>query len=844
MDHIMNTYFQNYNHRFFFIFGETSDEFLESNLRFANLNKILHKHLKKRDYERIVFYEGTKGLHCHDQKSFDLAFNSNKDDEKITSSKPIQNKLFSGVLGARVIKKVLSEEEKYQENSSKELQKNMNDVDVVRHFDALMGDKKIKTAIVFTNLDDFIKHTHQETLRNFSANISKWEELSHDNENIVVFIAPKDMNIQKNENNNERYDAWGVLNNKRTEKNTIIISQPYKDEIQNLINYYRITKGLEVEWLEFDECIELLRKIAKEKNLSLKNIASKLKDITERKICFNKIEIGKAFSYSIETVGLEKLKDLQGLDYLAIEIERLVKYAKSKKIQPIEILSSEVKRIIPQPKPSNTDANLNIALLGNPGTGKTTVAQIIAEVYKENGIFEVGHIVKAKAEDLIGEHVGQTDVKTGEIIERSIGGVLFIDEAYKLTDTESPFGKETVNSLVEAMTDRAGEFAVIIAGYPNEINKFLESNPGLKRRFANQIVMKDYEPVVLESIFRDKMKKDEYSFDEEMEQLFPYFIKNWFEARDEKTFGNAGDVINLFDEMARNALFDGRKILTKNDVKENYKKHLKMQSDDVMQEALAKLDNIIGLESVKENVRGIIASIKASRLRDSDAKVSAGHYVFKGNPGTGKTTVARILGEILKELKVLPKGHFKELTREQIIKGFVGQTDEKIKEILDQAKGGILFIDEAYSLSNGGENDFGKQIIDALVSFMETNRENFTLIVAGYDEDMDKFLDANTGLKSRFSNTIIFEDYTEDELIKIFKIFAKGFVFGDHIEEKIREIFKNMKATNKHFGNGREARKLFDVIRTNLDRRVIEIPDLKENDKRLYEIQLEDLPTI
>jgi AAA+ superfamily predicted ATPase len=841
----MTTYFNTTTNRFFFILGETSDEFCKSNLEFANLHKILHNHLKKLDYKRIVFYEGTKGLHCHDQKSFDLAFNLKKTSEKDISSKFSKDKVFTGVLGARVIKKAISEEEQYKENSSCVLQKNMNDVDIVRHFDTLIKDKTVKTAVVFSNLDDFIKHTEQQVLRDFSSNIKSWDELSHDNENIIVFIAPKDMKIQKDENQNERFDSWAILNNKQKKENTIIVSQPYQDEIRNLINHYRILKDLEVDWLEFDENIKLLRKIVKEKSLSLKNLASKIRNMTQEKRVFTKIEIGKLFEHNIESVGLEKLRNLQGLDYLTDEIEKLVKYEKSKKIESQEICSSEVNRIIPQAKHSKTDVNLNIALIGNPGTGKTTVAQIISEVYKENGIFEVGHIIKAKADDLMGEYVGHTAVKTAEIIEKAIGGVLFIDEAYKLTKTDNPFGEEAVNSIVEAMTERAGEFAVIIAGYPNEIKQFLESNPGLNRRFANQIIMKDYEPDVLENIFRNKMKKDEYIFDEEMEELFPHFIKNWFEARDEKRFGNAGDVLNLFDNMAKNSVFDGRKILTKDDITdETLKQYLKIQTEDVMQEALSKLDDIVGLKSVKENIKNIIASIKVSKLRNPDSKVYAGHYVFKGNPGTGKTTVARIFGEILKELKVLPKGHFIETTREDLVQGYIGQTATKTKEILEKAKGGILFVDEAYSLSKGGENDFGKEAIDTIVPFMENNRENFTLIVAGYDEDMDKFLDANTGLKSRFNNTIIFEDYNEVELIEIFKTFSKEFNFDNSVEKRLKEIFETMKRNNKHFGNGRDVRKLFDVIRTNLDRRVVEINDLESNDKRLFEIKLEDLSNI
>jgi SpoVK/Ycf46/Vps4 family AAA+-type ATPase len=271
--------------------------------------------------------------------------------------------------------------------------------------------------------------------------------------------------------------------------------------------------------------------------------------------------------------------------------------------------------------------------------------------------------------------------------------------------------------------------------------------------------------------------------------------------------------------------------------------HLKKQSDDVMSEALAKLDDIVGLETVKENIKRIIASIKMNKLRDSDAKVSAGHYIFKGNPGTGKTTVARIFGEILKELKVLKKRHFYEATREDLVQGFVGQTAIKTKEVLESSLGGVLFIDEAYSLSQGGENDFGQEAINTIVPFMENNIDNFTLIVAGYDEDMDKFLNANTGLKSRFTNTIIFDDYSNEEMLSIFKTFVKkdGYSLGIGLDEKLINIFQNIREHSNHFGNGRDARKVFNSAKSNLDMRLSRLDDLVQGDSRLTIIELEDL---
>ena len=260
-----------------------------------------------------------------------------------------------------------------------------------------------------------------------------------------------------------------------------------------------------------------------------------------------------------------------------------------------------------------------------------------------------------------------------------------------------------------------------------------------------------------------------------------------------------------------------------------------------MDDTLAKLDFIVGLESVKENIRRIIASIKIAKLRDDNTHISAGHYIFKGNPGTGKTTVARIFGEILKELKVLKKGNFTETTREDLVQGYVGQTAIRTKEVLENSLGGVLFIDEAYSLSNGGENDFGKEAINTIVPFMENNADNFTLIVAGYDEDMDIFLNANTGLKSRFSNTIVFDDYTSIEMLQIFKIFSKGYILGEGVEDKLLSIFDKLKQNSTYYGNGRDARKIFNTIRTNLDMRLNNLDDLVQGDKRLNTIELKDL---
>ena len=837
------SYFQNYTERFFFLYGETKDEFYTSELKVQNLEQLLHEHLKNEAYERIVFYQGqAKGVRCYDQHSFKLTF-SKKESPSNKKKASKNNPVLAGILGQRISKK--SKKEKSQQNNSLSLSKKMQDVDIVNHFHTLLEENEIKTALVFSDFNDFLTHTEKNVIRNLNTKINDWEGLSSHNQNIVIFIIPPDIPLQSLRRNTN----WEGLTSKMfvdpgaddftTSEQMIQINIPHIDEIRNLINYYRIMKDLEVEWSEFYENINTLLKITKERNIDLKKLSSKIRPLKR----FTSEGINNIFNLKKEKTGLKRLKEMSGLEYLVSEIEKLVIYAnRSKKTPEILVMkSNEVQRICPQVKCQHKDVNLHIALSGNPGTGKTTVAKIIAEIFKENDILEIGHIIEATSSDLIGEHVGHTAIKTQEVIERALGGVLFIDEAYKLLSND--FGAEAIDTLVESMTAYTGEISIIIAGYPTEIKDFISSNPGLERRFANNIRLKDYEPPILQEIFEKKMQLNNFTFSPELNEVFPYFLQNWFDARDEDTFGNAGAVLNLQERMSKNAFYQKRTKFILDDIPQEYKRHAKVRSEDSMETALKELDDIVGLESVKENIESIVRGIEMSRLRGNTQGVSAGHYIFKGNPGTGKTTVARILGTILKELKVLKKGHFTEVTREDLVGGYVGQTATKTKEVLKASLGGVLFIDEAYSLSKGGENDFGKEAIDTIVPFMENHLSDFTLIVAGYDQDMEKFLDSNTGLKSRFSHTIEFLDYSENEMLKIFKIYLKepGFNLENGVETRLLSIFNSYKAQSKHFGNGRDARKIFNQIRANMDKRLSTYNDLVEQDERLFLITLQDL---
>lgn len=202
----------------------------------------------------------------------------------------------------------------------------------------------------------------------------------------------------------------------------------------------------------------------------------------------------------------------------------------------------------------------------------------------------------------------------------------------------------------------------------------------------------------------------------------------------------------------------------------------KTDSEDSIESILGELHNLVGLRNVKELIDEIIAFVEIQEKRKKEnllAEPVVLHMIFKGNPGTGKTTVARLIGRLFKEMGVLEKGHLIEIERADIVGEYIGHTALKVRQQVKKALDGILFIDEAYSLARGGEKDFGKEAIDALVKSMEDNKDNLILILAGYDYEMEEFLRTNPGLKSRFPIHVDFKDYSVNDLIEIGKIMAK-----------------------------------------------------------------------
>jgi SpoVK/Ycf46/Vps4 family AAA+-type ATPase len=491
----------------------------------------------------------------------------------------------------------------------------------------------------------------------------------------------------------------------------------------------------------------------------------------------------------------------------------------------------------------------HLVFLGPPGTGKTAVARIIAKIFYAFGLLDSPAVVEAHRADLVGEYLGATAIKTNELIDSALGGVLFIDEAYSLVNEGDGqgdrFGNEAVQALLKRAEDDRDDLVIILAGYERQMEGFLASNPGLTSRFATRVKFPGYSPAELLSLADLALERRGEVLDPDARPVLWRMLEDVGRRKLADELGNARFVRSLLEKAGRArdvrvmtaaaepspadlvTLHGADLTRAFSELTTRYRGY---GETPTLESALAELDALIGLEPVKRQVHEIAAQLKVARLRDRQGLTSqppARHFVFTGPPGTGKTTVARILGRIFAALGLLVRPSVVEAHRADLVGEHLGATAIKTNKLVDSALGGVRFIDEAYSLYNegySGGDAFGSEATATLLKRAEDDRDRLVIVLAGYTADMDRFLRSNPGLASRFGVRIGFPSYAPAELTAIAALIARqaGDTFDPDALPVLDQIFSQACAEGRidELGNGRFARSLYERACASRDMRI------------------------
>ncbi|MFR3568963.1 MAG: AAA family ATPase [Paraclostridium sordellii] len=478
--------------------------------------------------------------------------------------------------------------------------------------------------------------------------------------------------------------------------------------------------------------------------------------------------------------------------------------------------------------------SLNMIFAGNAGTGKTNAARVTFEYLNALGILKKGVYREVSKADFVTENINDTAKRTIDIINSTIGGVLFIDEAYSLCENEDDkVGKEIVDALLKGVEDNRDDLVVILAGYEKDMEEFLTFNSGLKSRFPNIIHFEDYTPSQMYQIALNIAKSKGYRIAKNVKHdLIDLFTKNQINGKND--LGNARFVRNIVE----NAILDAsKKYLTDKskqiDLLERDNFNFKAKTKFDLEE---RLSNIVGLAEVKNLLRSQYKLIVAQEKRKSagvNTKIEQNlNMVFAGNPGTGKTSIARLVAEMLNSMGLLKVGQLVETDRSSFVSEIPGQTSRKTEEKFKEAIGGVLFIDEAYTLAN---DSLGKEAIETLLKLIEDYGQDVVVILAGYEEEMEDFFDVNIGLKSRFPIWTVFKDYNPNELLEmaIKLIENKGFKLSKNAYVSLKTSFETIyEDADSQSGNGRMVRNYVESLIRHQSIRIA------EEDISVYEMNL------
>ena len=552
----------------FFIHGCTADEFYTDGGLKLNIEQLTQLELKRSGYERVVFYDKDQKLYCYDDESFALLRGRSGAGKESApapeGAAPTHRK--GGLKRGKLGKKAAASAEPVQPVEAEAVPDQPEQTDgtwtpgaasgigirrmgdgslhlgmvdntfVKRQIDAYMYDASTKTAVVINDPDDFLREFGDDPMHALTAG---YERMGTENQNIMVFLYTDERlgNVYQV----AQFDPQGK------NVNDIQIGCPNVAELRNLLTYLRVRHGLRMSLRDLTPNALALRQAMSlsEQEVRIKDLYTRLRAFGGRQpltpaACYELVGVKQptpAKEQLASLIGMQSLKDaLAQFDTGDADQAGALAYLTASRLQPD----------LPHPKPK--EEMIHFLLTGNPGTGKTTTAYLIGQLFYEMGYLETGHVVETDRSQLVSNHVGESALWTRQKVQEAMGGVLFIDEAYALNGKgDNDFGQEAIDTLLKAMEDHRDDLVVIVAGYDGLMEKFIQSNPGLESRFNRYLHFDDYTLDEMLEIFKMQCRKSQYTLSPDAEQDVKDFIYD--ENADGVTFGNARGVRNLFEQI-------------------------------------------------------------------------------------------------------------------------------------------------------------------------------------------------------------------------------------------------------------------------------------------------------
>lgn len=635
---------------------------------------------------------------------------------------------------------------------------------------------------------------------------------------------------------NQQDEAERKVNLANFEKNMFCIDLPQEDEVGNWLIRKRICNGATCT-LSPKPFATLQRSISLG-NFKLPNKEGKLDfaNMDDRMmINLNKQEIN--LEQLVDTVSADdaekQLRSMDGLDKVIDQIDNLKNLILNARRQKQETGRSTI-TVYP-----------HMVFMGSPGTGKTTVAHLVAQWFREENILSKGTFVSATVGDIVGQYIGETRIKAQALCERARGGMLFIDEAYGLREDKSGHGAnyttEAVEVLIQYMTKP--DFMLVLAGYKHEMEDLLtNSNPGLRSRINDDqlIMFDDYEPSDLLKILNRNLTHPKT---EEFENAIRMLVEVMYDQRNLRTWGNARTMEQLAAQIYKEFFKKNNRVLDECHIPGKFRKMISTEQK-TEQEVLQGLNELIGLKNVKDTIKDIYYTMRRNRRRLKEGKPVKEEdliFIFTGAPGTGKTTVARLLGGILHDLGLLTSGDCAEKKKGDIIDSFAGGTEKKVEQLFADCVGKTLFIDEAYALCENGDRSIVTQIVGLLTD--PRYKGKMALVLAGYPADMTRFLSMNSGFKRRVRHIIQFDNYNNEELWQILQLNMRRLQRHFRDEEKCHQLalaWFGLIPRTEDFGNASVSEQLLEQLERNNDHR-LRISNI-DNVENMDEYSPEDFP--